>query len=222
MVGLNSGNLRNARDTLFHAFQLIGNITGQSGRADSLINFIEQEIRTLDSLTEAKPIQYRLSAYIGGISFRGAHGISSTEAFYAPFRFVNVENVAGNLKEKEPVQPTGTYVDLEQIIQWDPDFLFIDAAGLQQARPELEEGTPLAQTLTAVKQRNVYALMPHNWYATNFVNVLANAWFVGKVMHPQAFRNIDAEGKARRLYRVMVGRDVYDQMKSIYDGWEQL
>lgn len=222
VVGLNGGNLRNARDTLFHAFDLIGDITGRSERADSLKDFITNEIETLDSLSAGIASESRPSAYVGAVSYRGAHGISSTEAFFAPFRFINAFNVAGKLKEDEPVNPTGTYVDIENIIRWDPDYLFIDAAGATEAVPEVQDGAPLARTLSAVKNDNVYILMPHNWYATNFENVLANAWFAGKVMYPRLFNDFDAEAKARQIYRFMLGRDVYDQMQSTYDGWEQL
>ncbi|MFW6043355.1 MAG: ABC transporter substrate-binding protein [Marinilabiliaceae bacterium] len=222
VIGLNSGNLGNARDTLFQAFDLIGEVTERTARADSLKKFIRTEIEKLDRLTGDVDAESRPSAYVGAVSYRGAHGISSTEAFYAPFRFINAINVAGDLKEKEPVNPTGTYVDIENIIRWDPDYLFIDAAGATQAFPYIQDGEPLARTLSAIKNDNVYTLMPHNWYATNFENVLANAWFAGTVMYPELFKEFDAEEKARQIYRFMLGRDVYDEMKSTYDGWNQL
>lgn len=222
VVGLSSGNLRNARDTLFKAFDLIGEITGKTVRADSLKRFIEVEITQLDSLTAGVPFTRKPEAYIGAVSYRGAHGISSTEAYYTPFELVNAINVAGGLREKEPINPTGTYVDVEQIIQWNPATLFIDAAGLNLVHSDIEEGTPLASTLKAVKEGDVYTLMPHNWYATNFENVLANAWFVGKILYPQRFSHVDAEKKAREIYRFFLGEDVYKQMKDTYKGWEKL
>ena len=221
VIGLNSGNLRNARDTLFRAFDLIGDITRHTGRANSLKKFITNEIEKLDSLTTEVDKGSRPTAYIGAVSYRGARGIASTEAFYAPFRFINARNVAEGLKEEEPVNPTGTYVDIESIIRWDPDFLFIDAAGLSQTMTDLRSESPLALTLSAVEKGDVYTLMPHNWYATNYENVLANAWFCGKVMYPHLFKDIDAEKKARKIYRFMLGSDVYDQMKSTYEGWEK-
>ncbi|MFO8000468.1 MAG: ABC transporter substrate-binding protein [Marinilabilia sp.] len=220
VVALNTGNLRNARDTLFRAFRLIGDITGRRERAGSLEAFINEEIGQLDSITSGVRQQPR--AYIGAVSYRGSHGISSTEAFYSPFQFVNAKNVAHGLKNEEPVNPTGTYVDVEQIIKWDPDYLFIDAAGLDQTNPDLGSGSPLALTLSAFRAENIYTMMPHNWYATNFENVLANAWFAGKVMYPGLFSGHDVEQKARELYRFMLGNDVYDQMQATYDGWNQL
>lgn len=222
VVALNSGNLRDARDTLYNAFDLIGELTRKQSRADSLKMFIEKQIDKLDSITTPVPSRDRPRAYIGAVSYRGAQGISSTGAFYAPFGFVNTINVAGTLKEEEPVNPTGTYVDIEQIIQWDPGYLFIDAAGVDLVNSEIDEKSPLAITLSAMKNGQVYIMMPHNWYATNFENVLANAWYAGKIMYPELFADINFEKEAREIYRFMLGKDVYDQMKEMYDGWEEI
>ncbi len=220
VVGLKSGNLRNARDTLYRALGLIGQITGREERADTLRSFIEDEIKTLNNRT-AK-FQSITNAYVGGISYRGTHGIASTQAFFAPFDFVNVTNVAESLMEEEPNDPIGIYVDVEQIITWKPDYLFLDAAGLDQIRPAIASDTPLMQTIEAFARGNVYTLMPHNWYATNFENVLINGLFIGTIAYPEAFRDVNFEKKAREIYRFVLGKDVFDQMKDFYDGWEKL
>lgn len=220
VVGLKSGNLRNARDTLFQALTLVGRITGRKERADSLRKFIEEEIRELNDRTAES--QVKANAYVGGVSYRGAHGIASTQAYFAPFDFVNVTNVAENIVAEEPVDPTGTYVDVEQVIAWQPDHLFLDAAGLDQIKPAIAPGTPLRRTIEAFAKGDVYTLMPQNWYATNFENVLINGFFIGRIAYPYAFRDVDFEKKAREIYTFILGNDVFDEMKDFYDGWEQL
>lgn len=222
VVALNSGNLRNARNLFFESLRLIGRITGNEERADSLKHFVMSQIQLLDSLTSFKADKTKLTAYVGGVSFRGARGIASTEAHYTPFVFTNVRNVAGDLNVKESVNPTGTYVDIEQIILWNPDFMFIDGAGLDLVQRDITSGSPLAETLRAFEKGNVYTLMPHNWYSTNFENVLINSWFVGKTIYPGTFSGFCFEQKAREIYRFMLGRDVFDKMKSTYNGWEKL
>lgn len=219
VVGLHSGNLRNARDTLYSALSLIAQITGKQKRADSLKVFIENEI---EELTKRVPVDAKsIRAYIGGVSYRGAQGIASTQAYFSPFRILKVSNVAGSLESIEPVNPTGTYVDVEQIIAWDPDYLFLDAAGLEQILPTIAQDSPLRNTIGAFKKGAVYSLMPHNFYATNFETVLINSWFAGKVIFPDAFEDVDFEKKARDTYQFMLGNDVYDQMKEMYEGWQQ-
>jgi len=63
--------------------------------------------------------------------------------------------------------------------------------------------------------------MPHNFYGTNFETVLINSWFAGKVIFPDAFEDVDFEKKARDIYQFMLGSDVFDQMKEMYEGWQQ-
>ncbi|WP_291861327.1 ABC transporter substrate-binding protein [Marinilabilia sp.] len=219
VVGLNSGNLRNARDTFYSALSLIGRIIGKQKRADSLKAFIENEIGELYTRTpdDAKSIR----AYIGGVSYRGAQGIASTQAYFSPFDFLHVSNVARSLENIEPVHPTARYVDVEQIIAWNPDYLFLDAAGLEQVLPTIAPDSPLRKTIGAFNKGRVYSLMPHNFYATNFETVLINSWFAGKVIFPDAFEDVDFEKKARDIYQFMLGSDVFDQMKEMYEGWQQ-
>ncbi|WP_025007033.1 ABC transporter substrate-binding protein [Marinilabilia salmonicolor] len=219
VIGLNSGNLRNARQTFYQALSLIAEITGKEVRADSLVSFIEQEIDMLKQLARKK--SDNATAYIGGVSYRGAQGIASTQSWFTPFVLTSISNVAKNIEGREPVQPTGIYVDVEEIIGWNPDYLFLDAAGYEQVLPTIVSGSPLRKTIRAFDQNRVYTLMPHNFYATNFETVLINSWFAGNVVFPDAFKSVSFEDKAREIYRFMLGRDVYDQMKEMYEGWQQ-
>jgi iron complex transport system substrate-binding protein len=219
VVGLNSGNLRNARETFYRSLNLIAKVTGKRERADSLRNFIEDEINMLNQLRENAGD--KVTGYIGGVSYRGAQGIASTQSWFTPFELTGITNVARNISETEPVQPVGTYVDVEQIISWNPDFLFLDAAGYEQILPTIEAGSPLRRTIVAFEQNRVYTLMPHNFYATNFETVLINGWFAGKVVFPDAFEHISFEDKARQVYRFMLGKDVYEQMNEMYEGWKR-
>ena len=219
VIRLQSGNLRNARDTLYRALSLIAEVTGKHERKDSLKAFIENEIKELSKLTNENAKEF--DAYIGGVSYRGSHGIASTQAFFAPFSLLNVSNVATSLVEQEPVNPTGLYVDVEQIITWDPDFLFLDAAGMKQIKPDIAPETPLRYILSAFSNENVYTLMPHNYYATNFETVLLNSWFVGKKMFPDTFEEVDFRQKAGEIFRFMLGEDIYEEMNERYDGWEK-
>lgn len=82
VVALNSGNLRNARNLFFESLRLIGRITGNEERADSLKHFVMSQIQLLDSLTSSKEDKTKLKAYVGGVSFRESGGIASTEAHY--------------------------------------------------------------------------------------------------------------------------------------------
>jgi iron complex transport system substrate-binding protein len=130
----------------------------------------------------------RKSCFVGGIGLKGPHGFQSTEPHYPPFGFVNARNVA-----QDQSSPSGAVsIAKEKIVVSDPDILFLDLATLQMGemaggRYELEND-PAYQTLSAVRRGEVYGLLPYNWYTQNFGSILANAYFIGKLLVPRALQ----------------------------------
>ena len=75
---------------------------------------------------------------------------------------------------------------------------------------------PVFQALTAADQGEVFALLPYNWYAGNFGSILANAWYIGKVLYPERFRDIDPAARADKIYGFLLGLPVFDQMSALF------
>jgi iron complex transport system substrate-binding protein len=110
----------------------------------------------------------------------------------------------------------------EKIVEWNPDILFMDLSTLQMganvdALHELKTD-PAYQTLTAVKTGKVYGLLPYNWYTQNFGSILANAYFIGKVLYPNRFADIDPAAKADEIYTFFVEKPVFHQMDAAFGG----
>lgn len=215
VVALKCGNLREKRDTLYKSLRLIGNVLHKERRADTLISFINHQITQLKTRSMhhqgAKP-----TVYIGGVAYSGSHGITSTEPFYAPFGFLEARNVASGINNKLISPIKGTYIDVEQLIEWDPNYIFIDVSGLELITPDIKKGSPLSSVLSALKNGQVYTVMPYNSYATNYEIVLANAWFIGKTIYPDAFKNIDIKQKTGMIYRTFAGKNVSNQLEHQY------
>jgi iron complex transport system substrate-binding protein len=221
VVALNCGNFTDKRDTLYQSLRLIGKILHKEERADSLITFFNHQIHLLDSLSGLYPESPRPEVYVGAISYSGARGLVSTEPFYAPFQLVNANNVASRLDNQLISPVTGAAVDIEQLIQWDPEYIFLDAAGLEVLKGESSLLSHLENSMTASRKNQVFTLLPFNWYATNFETILVNAWFIGKTIYPDAFSTVDPIEQARIIYQFVLGRDVLDQMCEFYGCFRQ-
>lgn len=52
--------------------------------------------------------------------------------------------------------------------------------------------------------------------------IFANAYFIGKVLFPEKFKDIDPHVKAREIIKNFVGKDVYEELKRNYPGFKQL
>ena len=218
VVALQTGNFNMQRATFDRALQIIGDITQTEERASALIQFIDTEIKALKKLVPAGSTQPRV--YVGGISYSGARGLASTIPRYDAFEFVNASNVAAELAGTANAGGTNaTTVDIEQLIVWNPEYLFIDAAGMTLAQPQLSPDSPLNNTLKAVKEHQLYTLMPYNWYATNYETILVNAWYIASVLYPGQLYDQPFTERRRAIYEFMIGKDVSDDLLQMYEGW---
>ncbi|MBN2667006.1 MAG: ABC transporter substrate-binding protein [Bacteroidales bacterium] len=217
VFALKYGNLGDGIDDLFNSLALLGKAFGREGRSDSLINYIRETISECGSRVAASDEQ-EISAYIGGVAFSGSHGITSTLNDYPPFRINSVNNVAAEVLNEagmSGIRNNNTMVEAEQLIEWDPDFIFLDAAGTAIWKNEINKPV-FRSTMKAFGHRRIFTVLPYNWYSINYENVLCNTWFAGKTIFPRAFEDVDIEVKCREIYEFFLGTDIFDAMNELY------
>ena len=211
------GNLTDGKSDLYKSLTLLGDIFQRSGRADSIISFFETNLNDIQARTSGYSSP-GVTVYIGGVAYNGAHGISSTVPAYPPFKTLPVRNVAEPLLNITGYAGTSHYntmIDPEQLIEWDPDYVFLDSSGEAIWQDEIRKPF-FVRTLRAFRNGNAHRVLPYNWFTINYENLLCNAWFIGKTIYPEAFSDINIEMKCREIYEFTVGRDVYDDMHNLY------
>jgi iron complex transport system substrate-binding protein len=216
---LEYGDLSNHRNSFYQSLRIMGKVVNRERRAEEIVSFFESAIQDLKGRTQGIPEWERKTCYVGGIAFKGPHGFQSTEPCYPPFHFVNARNVAYGSFVKEGGQSN---VAKEKIIEWDPEILFLDLSTLQMGDKvgglfELKTD-PAYRTLGAVERGQVYGVLPYNWYAENFGSILANAYFIAKLLYPNRFRDIDPETRADEIYTFLVGKPVFREMDRMFQG----
>lgn len=215
VVALSYGNLMDGRDDLYSAIRIMGQVAQAQDRAEEVVAFFDQTIEDLRSRTA--DVDTKPSAYVGGIAFRGPHGLLSTEPTYPPFAFSGVVNVAA---QGAGAKAQHAVVAKEALLQWDPEIIFIDLSTITAtdggALKELSE--PLWEGLSAVKEGKIYGVLPYNWYTQNFGNILADAYFVGSLVFPDRFSDLDPAEKADEIFSFLVGKPVFDRLNQAFDG----
>jgi iron complex transport system substrate-binding protein len=201
IVYLEYGDLGVNREQFYQSLRILGEVMGAKDRAEEVITFFDNQIADLNSRTKDIPDSHKPSAYIGGVGYYGAMGIESTEPAYPPFILINVRNVASDMGV-EHAQVSG-----EKIIEWDPEYFFLDL-GCKDI-PELPN-TTIYPALSAVQNNRAYGLLPYNSYTTDQDTVLADAYYIGSVMYPDKFSDIDPKVKADEIYSYLIGRSVFD------------
>nr|WP_319376565.1 iron ABC transporter substrate-binding protein [uncultured Methanoregula sp.] len=199
----------------YGTLRMMGSITGRSARAEELIAYINATTADLKKRTQDIPESQQKTAYVGGVSFNGPHGIISTEPAYPPFAMVNVKNIAGQAGTQH------ADISKEVLVSADPEFIFIDVGTMQipdgGAITELRTN-PAFSSLSAVKNKKVYGILPYNFYSTNYESVLADAYFVGKTVYPDRFADIDPSQKADEIYTMFVGKPVFATLNANYNS----
>ncbi|MDZ7859780.1 MAG: iron ABC transporter substrate-binding protein [Candidatus Krumholzibacteriota bacterium] len=212
VVAIDLGDLGERRAVFEHTLRLMGNVLGKSDKAEKVISYIDGILTDLDARTSNIPEDEKPSAYVGGVALRGAREILSTRVDFPPFEYTNVNNVASS---------AGTghmFIDKEQLLAWDPDILFIDAMSYYLVVESINNDKAYS-LLSAVVEDHIYIVMPYNSYNTNFATMLANCYFVGSVVHPERFADVEPTAKADEIYASMVGSPVYAQMEKEYHGF---
>lgn len=221
VMTLTYGDLGKLRPDLYKSLRAMGEVVGKQERAEAVIAFIEGQIRDLVARTADVPDSGRPSVFVGGVAFKGPHGYQSTEPAYPPFMFVKTDNLAYNarLSGKELRHSD---IAKEMIVQWNPDYLFLDLSTLQlgnEAGGLFELRTdPSYQTLTAVREGRVYGLLPYNWYTQNYGSILANAFYIGKLLYPDRFTDVDPAARADEIFTFLVGKPVFKDMDAMFQG----
>jgi iron complex transport system substrate-binding protein len=212
VVVLSYGAFAAFDETVYGALRLAGRILNRDQRAANVVAFIESLREDLHARTQDIAPGARPSVYVGGIGFRGAFGIESTEKRYTPFDWLGADNVA----ERVPGIGSHVFMDKEGLLRLNPDLIFIDGGGLALVQDDFRKKPEFYKALKAFADDRVYALLPFNWYTTNIDTALADAYAIGKILYPKQFENVDPEGKTDEIYTFLVGKPVYLEMKKDY------
>ncbi len=209
IIYLEYGDLGVNRETMYDSLRILGEVMGKEEKASEIISYIEGIITDLDARTSDSTVVDTPNVYIGGVNYYQTMGFDSTEPGYTPLVLVHGSNLASGLGTDHAM------VSREQIIDWDPDVIFVDISG--NGITDLIE-TDAYQALTAVEKDLVYGLLPYNAFTTNQETVLANAYYIGTILYPDTFADIDPVLKADEIFTHMVGMPVFEEMNNSYGG----
>jgi iron complex transport system substrate-binding protein len=210
LVVLSYGAFATFDEAVYDAMRIAGKILNREKRAGEVVSFIESLRKDMHKRTRDIPESSRPTVYVGGIGYRGAHGIESTEKSYIPFDWVGANNVAERVEAG-----IGSHVamDKETLLKLNPDVIFIDGSGLVLVREDYRKKPQYYNTLKAFSTRRAYTLQPFNWYTTNIGTALADAYAIGKILYKKQFEDIDPQLKADEIYTFLVGKPVYETMQ---------
>ena len=196
------------------ALRVFAQVVDKTERCESVLEFIEQCKSDLKGRTSDIPHSDRPSAYTGAVTFNGRHGFSGTYAGFGPFIAVNALNVADGLSDEKILPGSGFDIDLEQVLEWDPDFIFLDPGNLDLVNQQYSSNPEYFKALRAVREGRVYTMPSFNNCGQNVTYAIINAYHAGKVLYPERFEDIDLSEKAGSILEFMLGENILPAMES--------
>ncbi|UWG47165.1 ABC-type Fe3+-hydroxamate transport system, periplasmic component [Halanaeroarchaeum sp. HSR-CO] len=202
-----------SHEALYAMWRRLGSVLGVETRAKRVIEFVSQ---TVADLRSRAPDRAAATAFAGGVSYKGAQGFATTRVPYPPFWYAGAGNVAS------PIESVGVSVnvDVEQLLAWDPDAVFVSAANVDLVREDLRSH-PELRSLTAFDRENAFSLLPVSHYHENVGSMLLNGYFVGRTLYPAAFDDVDPASTAAEIYRALLGTAVYDEVVAASPAYER-
>ena len=192
----------------YETIRIMGQLYGMESRATELTNYLKGIQKDLDNRTKDIPDSEKPSVYVAGVSFKGTHGFEGTEAGYGPFALIHANNLA------DTTGKTGAFdIDLEQVLSWDPDIIFLDFNGMNLIKEDYAKNPDYYNSLTAVQEGKVYSQISFRSSASNLETALADAYYAACVMYPEQFKDVDPVAKAGEIFEMLLGANPYEDLK---------
>lgn len=197
----------------YETLRLMGELYGKEERAQELTDYLDSIRADLEKRTAGVPDEEKPTVYVGGVSYKGAHGFEGTESGYGPFALIGAKNLA------DENGTAGAYdIDPEQVLAWDPDIIFLDYNGLDLINEDYASNPAFYEQLTAVQEGRVYAQISFRSSAANLDTALADTYYAASVLYPEQFADIDIEEKAAEIFEKLLGTNFYEDLKA--NGYE--
>ena len=181
---------------------VLGEVCGVSDRAEALIAYIDDTLADLAARTSAAgPTPTVLAA---GATFKGSHSIDGVYTSYSVFDVLSANDAADEIAGTSGT--SGVMVDREQILLWDPDLIFFDSGSMGLVRADYKENPGYFEQLQAVRTGQLYQWPNSTWHWSNVEIPLVSAYYVGALLHPDAFADVDFEAKASEIFDLFLGQ----------------
>jgi iron complex transport system substrate-binding protein len=153
-----------AQGTLFgedyeQALRLIGDVCGVTDRVELVIAFINDSLSDLESRASAIASADKHSVLAAAATFKGAHGIEGVYCKSAVLGAILANDVTEGLSDKA----SGVLIDKEQVIGWNPQYIFFDSGGVGLVKADYEKNPDFYALLTAVQNGDLYQYPSSNF-----------------------------------------------------------
>jgi iron complex transport system substrate-binding protein len=174
--------------------RIVAQCLNAKDRAEELIAYLQSKLDFVTARVGDVPEGEKVRVFYGGHDIYHAYGGETFEHF----QIVSAGgiNVAADLTGWMPE------VSAEQLLQWDPQVVVL----LSGVSTDDVLNDPKLSSLSAVKDRRVYALPESGWDFSSPRALFCIEWLAAK-LYPERFADVDVEAEAHEFYQGVFGVD---------------
>lgn len=195
-------------ESFYTAMRVFAEVVGAQERCETVLAFVDACKKDLNNRTKDIPDSRKLTAYTGAVTFSGRHGFAGTYANFGPFLGINALNVADEVKGTNYFE-----ADLEKIVEWDPDVIFLDPGNMDLVNDEYRTNPGYFDALRAVQEGNLYTMPSFNNCGTNVTYALMDAYYAGIVLFPEAFADVRMDAIGAEILEALLGENFFEEME---------
>ena len=156
-------------DDLEKQIDVLSKALGQEKRGKELKEAFKEIVNDLKSFSGK--VTEKKSAYIGSVSYNGAHGINSSLSYYLPFELANVTNIiSGSVNYEGSGVKEYSAATIKNGIKEDT-ILFVDASGYSSNTDNTSQGI-----IKMFEGHDAYLIAPYIWTGINYESVFIDAY----------------------------------------------
>ena len=199
------------------SLDIIGEVLGKQDRAKEVNAFMDAAQNDLNDRTKDIAQASKPTVYNGALNYKGKHGFDGTSAKYGPFVAINANNVVD-----QTGQSGAFIIDLEQVLAWNPDIIFLDPENMGLVNEQNVQNPDYFTALNAVNSDKVYTQLAYNNNYTNIEIALADAYYAGTIIYPDKFKDINIEKKTNEIFKFLLGEELYSKYVAAGQGFGPL
>ncbi len=196
-------------DAFFGSMSLLGTIFDREERAETLIEYVQDETAAIKAKVLPIAQEEKPSVYLCGLGNWGTTNHLMTAESFASLEVAGVKNVVSDLG----IQGIGP-IEEEKFVELGEkmDIIIMDAAAVKNIKPLYAEDKTLFDHCKAWQNGEVYLEMAYNAYYTNYEIALLNTWFIAKTVYPEQFADMDLTAKTNEVTKMFLGTELAEEI----------
>lgn len=175
-------------------------------RAEEYCQYFDEKMAMVTERTSKIGEEKRPRVYYAGVDILTTYGKYSD--------LMEVIQAAGGYGVSRDLEAGNrTEIDYEQLMEWDPEVIFIDHGGMNDGETveELKEKVtedPIYRELTAVKKGQIHLTPSGVFYWDMGIQKILLVMNMAKILHPEDFEDLDMEAEVMDFYQRFFGYDL--------------